>query len=141
MYIRKLDGTSPCPVGGCSRWNVAEDYSGQTYLVAMHLGGIHRLRDMKYGVWSRFVDVAIGFDTRGYKPTPDADLMQTPHQHLFLGVSLNAQGVFDYLFEGRAPRTRKITHGAFEVFNLPFTSQPLATYSTTGRNIPPDGAL
>ncbi len=124
MYLRKLDGSSPCPYGGCSRWNIAEDYSGQTYLLAFHLGSIHELRDMKYGTWSRFVDLALGFDTRNYKPPPDPSLMAIPRQEMFIGVSLNAQGLFDYLLDDH-PRTttlRKITHGLFEVFNLPFTS-------------------
>ena len=140
MYLRKVDGTSPCPSGGCSRWNIAEDYSGETYLLALHLGGIHALRDMKYGGWSRFIDIAVGFDTRGYKPTPDPAMHVIPHQHAFIGISLNAQGFFDWLLEGRpsaaARRTRKITHGMFEVFNLPFTSAPIGTYTTT-----PNGAV
>ena len=129
MYVRKLEGTSPCPVGGCSRWNIAEDYSGETYLLALHLGGIHALRDMKYGTISRFVDVVGGFGTRNYKPTPDKDITGKPTQELFIGLSLNAQGLFDYLLEGhhsRAARTtRKVTHALFEVFNLPFTSLPV----------------
>ena len=126
MYLRKVDGTSPCPTGGCSKWNIAEDYSGETYLIALHLGGIHALRDTKYGTWSRFVDLSVGFDTRNYKPTPDQALMLTPRQQTFVGVSLNAQGLFDWLLEGRPSRgarvTRKITHGVFEMFNLPFTT-------------------
>ena len=129
MYLRKLDGSSPCPAGGCSRWNIAEDYSGQTYLLAFHLGSIHQLRDMKYGFLARFVDVAAGFDTRNYKPPPDADLMAVPTQQMFVGISLNAQGILDWIFEGKkseaAKTTRKITHGLFEVFNLPFTSLPI----------------
>jgi len=107
--------------------NIAEDYSGETYLLALHLGGIHALRDMRYGTWSRFVDVAVGFDTRGYKPDPPAGLPDYDHhQNLFIGVSLNAQGLFDYLLEGKrsggARVGRKITHGLFEMFNLPYTT-------------------
>ena len=52
--------------------------------------------------------------------------MLTPRQQMFVGVSLNAQGLFDWLLEGRpstgARVTRKITHGVFEMFNLPFTT-------------------
>jgi hypothetical protein len=130
MYRRKVDGSSPCPSGGCSKWNIAEDYSGETYLLAFHLGGIHALRDMKYGTFSRFVDVAAGFGSRNYKPeaTTPQDMLAAPGkptQELFLGVTLNAQGLFDYLLEGRSSRaartTRKITHGVFEVFQPPFT--------------------
>jgi hypothetical protein len=130
MYLRKLDGDSPCPTGGCSKFNIAEDYSGETYLLAYHLGSIHALRDMKYGTLARFVDVAAGFGSRNYKPdaiTP-ADMIAAPGrptQELFFGISLNAQGLFDYLLEDRPSRsarvTRKVTHGLFEMFNLPFT--------------------
>lgn len=113
--------------------DVAEDYSGQTYLLALHLGGIHRLRDARWGWWARYVDVAIGFETRGYKPDPpytidpsDPEKQDYPHrQTLFLGVTLNAQGVFDRLLGRRAPRTRKVLHGLFEVFNLPATTLPV----------------
>jgi predicted lipoprotein DUF2279 len=137
-YLKKLDGSSPCPAGGCSRWNIAEDYSGQTYLLAFHLSSIHALRDMEYGTWSRFVDVALGFDTRNYKPPPDPTDMVKPTQQMFIGVSLNAQGILDYLLEGHtsetARKTRKVTHGLFEVFNLPFTSLPVLEHdhSPTG---------
>jgi hypothetical protein len=130
MYRRKVDGSSPCPSGGCSKWNIAEDYSGETYLLAFHPGGIHALRDMKYGTVSRFVDVAVGFGSRNYKPeaVTSEDMRAAPGkptQELFFGVTLNAQGLFDYLLEGGRSTTartaRKISHGVFEVFNPPFT--------------------
>jgi hypothetical protein len=116
------DGTPSCRPGGCSRWNIAEDYSGETYLLALHLGAIQPLRDMKYGDWTRFVDVALGFQTRNYKPPPDPADRLVPRQDLFVGISLNAQGMFDYFFSGRHESLRKVTHGLFEVFNLPFTT-------------------
>jgi len=145
MYLRKVDGSSPCPSGGCSRWNIAEDYSGETYLLAFHLGGIHALRDMKYGTWSRFIDIAVGFDSRNYKPTPDPQLMLTPRQQVFVGLTLNAQGLFDWLLEGSSSRparvTRKITHGLFEIFNLPFTTLRGPEYShVPAGSIATDGA-
>ena len=106
--------------------NIAEDYTGETYLLAMHLGGIHSLRDWKYGGWSRFVDVAVGFETRGYKPDPLATEPDFDHhQKLFLGVTLNAQGLFDYLFDKRSKPLHKLTHGTFEIFNIPYTTLPL----------------
>ena len=40
-------------------------------------------------------------------------------------MTLNAQGVFDRLLDRRAPRARKVMHGLFEVFNLPYTTLPL----------------
>jgi len=59
-YRRQFDGGNV---------NIAEDYSGETYLLAFHLGGLHSLRDSRWGGWSRFVDVAVGFGTRATSPT------------------------------------------------------------------------
>jgi hypothetical protein len=128
QYLHNLDPSSQCSmhVAGqpsCSRLNIAEDYSGETYLLAFHLGGIHALRDAKYGAWSQFVDVVGGFDSRHYKP-PEQDPNVVRSQQWFLGVSLNAQGLFDYLLPEHST-ARKITHGLFEVFNLPYTAVPV----------------
>jgi hypothetical protein len=119
---------------GYSRLNIAEDYSGETYLLAFHLGSIHALRDQSWGTFSRFVDLTVGFDSRGYKPTPPMGYPDYEHhQNTFIGVSLNAQGVFDWLLEGHTSRaartTRKITHGVFEMFNLPYTSHYVLEHS------------
>ena len=77
--------------------DVAEDYSGQTYLLALHLGALPGLRDARWAWWSQFVDVAVGFETRGYKPEPPPEAMDPLRQTLFFGVTLNAQGVVDRL--------------------------------------------
>lgn len=110
--------------------DVAEDYSGQTYLLALHLGALPRLRDARWAWWARYVDLAVGFETRGYKPEVELDPENPPavppqRQTLFFGLTLNAQGVFDRLLDRRAPRTRKVMHGLFEVFNLPGTTLPV----------------
>jgi hypothetical protein len=124
IYLQKLDGHSMCRAGTCSRWNIAEDYSGETYLLAFHLGSIHSLRAIPtWGTLARFVDVAVGYDTRNYKPTPDDPKVNLPTKEAFIGVSFNAQGFFDWLLEDSSHQTlRKVTHGLGEVFNLPFSS-------------------
>ncbi|HEY5949524.1 MAG TPA: DUF2279 domain-containing protein [Kofleriaceae bacterium] len=108
----------------CSRLNVAEDYSGETYLLALHLGAIRPLRDMKYGTWSKFVDVAVGFETRNYKPPPTLLMEQEPEvvrrQTLFLGVTFNAQGLIDHLLDHES-KLRKVGHGVLEVLTPPWT--------------------
>jgi predicted lipoprotein DUF2279 len=121
-YRRQFDGGNV---------NIAEDYSGETYLLALHLGAIHSLRDQSWGGWSRFVDIAAGFETRGYKPDPPSKMLPDyeHHQNLYLGVSLNAQGLFDWLFDGRSRMAGKLSHGLFEVFNLPYTSVPVLEHS------------
>jgi hypothetical protein len=100
--------------------NIAEDYSGETYLLAFHLGGLRSLRDSRWGSWTRFVDLAVGFGTRGYKPDPPMrSLPDYVHrQELSIGVSLNMQGLSDWLFERRSRAAKKIGHGLFEVFNV-----------------------
>jgi hypothetical protein len=124
----------------CSRWNIAEDYSGETYLLALHLGAIRPLREMKYGTWSKFVDVAIGFETRNYKPPPTLlggpmlDMEVTRRQSLFLGVTFNAQGLIDHLMPSES-KLRKVGHGILEVLTPPWTrivpSKIDATRTTT----------
>lgn len=124
-----------------SNLNIAEDYSGETYLLALHLGGIHSLRDSKYGGWTRFVDVALGFDTRGYKPEPPPGYDKYKEsQHLFIGLSLNAQGVFDWLLDGRSRPAKKILHGTFEMFNAPFGSLPVIERVNHPSSVKPGGA-
>jgi hypothetical protein len=114
--------------------NIAEDYSGETYLLAYHLGSIHALRDSRWGLWSQFVDVTLGFGTRGYKPDPptrmEPDYLH--RQEMFIGLAVNAQGVCDWLFDGRSKRAKKLFHGLFEVLAPPGGSLPLLEY----RHIP-----
>jgi hypothetical protein len=101
--------------------NIAEDYSGQTYLTALHLGAVGRL-----GRWSRYVDVVAGFGSDHYKPDPIPAEQEPRTQRVFLGVSLNAQGVVDDLLRGPL---RAAGHGVFEVMNAPYTSLPVADLS------------
>jgi hypothetical protein len=121
----------------CSRLNIAEDYSGETYLLAYHLGSLHALD--QYAPWPKFVDLTLGFGTTGYKPSPPAGYPPNDHhQNMFIGVSFNAQGFFDWLFTSPShhPIPRKITHGMFEIFNLPYTSHYMLEYSRE-----PNGAV
>ncbi|HEY0193626.1 MAG TPA: DUF2279 domain-containing protein [Kofleriaceae bacterium] len=130
-YRRQFDGGNV---------NIAEDYSGETYLLALHLGAIHPLRDWKYGAWSQFVDVAVGYGTRGYKPDPPSGLPPYDHhQEISFGVTLNLQGVADWAFEGRSAPAKKIFHGLFEVFNFGYV--PFHTFERTPtKNVASGGA-
>lgn len=119
--------------------DVAEDYSGQTYLLALHLGAIRPLRNTPIlGKAARFVDLALGFQSRGYRPKPPAGETYARSQASFIGLSLNAQGLFDYLLRGRSEPLRKVTHGAFEVFNLPYTSVQVVDHTTYPTGMIPD---
>jgi hypothetical protein len=124
-----LDADSPCAKRtpgqpSCSRWNIAEDYSGETYLLALHLGAIRPLRRWRYGAWSEYVDFSLGFQSRNYKPPPTLLMMEqaevTRTQDLFLGVSVNAQGIVDH-FLPKPSKLRKTLHGVLEVVTPPLT--------------------
>jgi hypothetical protein len=131
-----LDADSPCAMRkpgqpSCSRFNVAEDYSGETYLFALHLGAIDAIRNLRYGVVSKFVDLSLGFRSRNYKPPPT--LMVEPvtrTQELFLGLSFNAQGLVDHLLPQRST-LRKVAHGTFEVLTPPLTLPLVNTERST----------
>jgi hypothetical protein len=124
QYLHNLfDSDSPCEKrvpgqASCSRWNIAEDYSGERYLLALHLGALHSLRAR--ADWTRYVDVAVGFDSRNYKPPPTLDPNVLRRQQLFVGVSLNAQGIIDRLLP-QPSKLRKTWHGIFEVATPPLT--------------------
>jgi len=94
--------------------NIAEDYSGQTYLLALHLGAFAALDVTRV---APFVDVVAGFRADNYKPDPLEEVRRT--QRLFLGVALNLQGVIDRVLDGTP---RKLLHGGAELLSLPFTS-------------------
>ena len=126
--------------GSPNRLNIDDDYNGQTYLFAYHLGSITSLRESRLGTLARFVDVSLGFETRGYKPTPASGVLPADqhHQNLMIGLAFNAQGALDYLLEGgHHERARKVAHGFFEVFNLPYASAGL-TWSRTPTKPPTD---
>lgn len=106
--------------------NFVEDYSGQRYLLALHLGAIPGLRGRP---WARLVDVAVGYEADRYKPEPlDGGGGRT--QHLFVAVSVNLQGAIDLALadrtEGVADGTRAVGHLLFELVNPPFGSAALA---------------
>jgi hypothetical protein len=109
--------------------DVAEDYSGQTYLLAFHLSALPDLRD--YGAWkylSRYVDVAVGYETRRYRPVPEDRESAVRKQSMYIGLTLNLQGVIDHALKGRrggAKFARQIGHGVFELMNAPYTTLPL----------------
>lgn len=106
--------------------NFAEDYSGQTYLLALHLDGIPGLTDSKWSSWARFVDVVGGYQSINYKPEPfDPDAIES--QHLFLGAALNVQAILAELYgereqRGRSRASHRAAHFVFEFVSPPYTT-------------------
>ena len=98
----------------------AQDYSGQSYMLALHLKAIPGLSTRKWMGWSRYVDVVAGFETRNYTPVPnDPDAVR--RQSVYLGAALNVQHVLARLL-GRRSTGRRIGHGVFEYLSLPYTT-------------------
>ena len=108
--------------------NAPEDYSGQTVLLAFHLSALPAARRERAFRALRFVDVSLGYGTRGFQPVPRAP--EPARQLLSLGLSLNFQRLFDELLDGRfGPRSTSsaIVHFANEVLQPPGTRIPLVT--------------
>lgn len=115
--------------------NFAEDYSGQTYFLAVHLAEVPHPRALPG--WADtaldYVDVGIGFQATRYKPDPPAEPPYQRTQRLFLGATLDLQRLLDRALRGRPSRaarwTRTISHGFLEVAAPPFTILPLVDAS------------
>ena len=118
--------------------NIAEDYSGQTYYLALHLGALPRAKAAPKPLATAlsYLDVGVAFETRRYKPdaAPDAAM---PTQELFVGVTLDLQRLSDRaLRKNRVPR--KIAHGVLEVMSPPYTIVPVASTMRTADGPAPE---
>lgn len=108
--------------GEINTLNIAEDYTGQKYMLALHLGAFEPVAARPETAWMRYVDVVAGFHAENYKPhaAPDDEIER--RQSLYLGVSLNGQAVWDRFFDGT---TGAAGHHTLEIVNVPFTSLPV----------------
>jgi len=99
--------------------DVGQDYTGQSYLLALHVGALPRMNESDYTYWARYIDLAVGFEAKHYSPAPEPRLTE-PRQTLYLGLAINMQGVLNELFDDS--RGRRIGRGVFEVYSLPYTT-------------------
>jgi hypothetical protein len=97
----------------------AQDYSGQSYLLAVHLRGIPHFTDSPWLRWGEYVDVVVGFESRNYAPMPD-DPNAIKRQTLYGGIAINMQAVLDALL--RDSLGRRIGKGTFELVSVPGTT-------------------
>jgi len=91
-----------------------QDYSGQSYLLALHLDAIPRMPRVL-----GFADVVVGFESRHYSPAR-ADPLDAPTQRLYLGVALNVQHLLGALFCDSPGR--QIGHHVAEYVSVPYTT-------------------
>ncbi|ACY15699.1 DUF2279 domain-containing protein [Haliangium ochraceum] len=73
--------------------DAAEDYTGQSFVLAFHLGSIEPLRRSRYLGWTQYVDVVGGYQARNYKPAPADPSAELPTQELYFGLALDMQAV------------------------------------------------
>jgi hypothetical protein len=95
----------------------AQDYTGQSYILALHLGALPRADEYDWAYWTRFVDFAIGYEAKHYYPQPDEVPARATY---YAGLAVNMQGVLSHLFDDS--RGRRIGHGLFEAYSLPYTT-------------------
>jgi hypothetical protein len=103
-------------------FNTPEDYTGQTFYVAYHLGSIDALA--RRASWTKFLDVGVGYRSRNFKPMPTNG--EQREQDLFVGLSFNFQELLD----------RAVTHGVLhfigEMYQPPYTTLPLGGFKRYG---------
>ena len=129
MYSPSRDFRRAVAAGG--PLNMPEDYTGQTYLVALHLAALPFAKGELNAL--RYLDISLGYGTRGYEPTPAPS--SSVRQLSSFGLSLNLQSLFDDLLDGPAgSRTTgsAIVHFGNEIYQPPYTRLPLLTYERTG---------
>jgi hypothetical protein len=100
--------------------DIGQDYTGQSYLLALHLGALPRVTDPAWMYWARYADLVGGFETRHYSPPEGAAQMYPAHQTFYLGLTFNMQAILTAVFRDSAART--IGRGAFEVYQVPGTT-------------------
>jgi hypothetical protein len=105
--------------------DISQDYTGQSYMLALHLGALPYDHESPALRWTEFADLVVGFETRHYEP---AEMPVAVHrQTQYIGLSLNMQAVFDRLL--KPSRGRTIGRGIAEVYSLPFTTLHLGDYN------------
>ncbi len=112
--------------------DAAEDYSGQTFMLAWHLSSVPQLQDHSSTAWMRYLDAVVGFKSTHYLPKP-VEPGAIPRQDLFLGLSLNVQQIIDDTFYRKPAQRQGAGYGALaftnEIVAIPYTTLPLVNFS------------
>ena len=104
-------------------FDIAGDYSGQTYLLVAKASGVPTLRSSPV---LRYFELALGYGTRGYESGPGQG-----SRHLYFGISLNVSELLGQKVYGsneKPSRTQRATEMFFEYIQLPGTAVPLAEH-------------
>jgi hypothetical protein len=113
--------------------NFAEDYSGQTYVLAFKPTGLAPVREQNALLALRFINPVVGFESRNYVPEPPAGERVTHRQTLLLGMTLDVQAVIAAAFSDSTSSAGRATHAigrtVFEYGNLPYSTLPIVSSS------------
>jgi hypothetical protein len=93
--------------------DIAQDYSGMSFQLALHLAPLADAGEALW--WTQWVDLVVGFESRGYSPTP-MPRVTDPYQTYYAGLGVNLQGIID---RARPGKLRSFGHGFTEVIALP----------------------
>jgi hypothetical protein len=107
--------------------DVGEDYSGMDFGLWLHLGSLSAVQKQPRWWAARFVDVGVGYATRGFLPLPDDPGEQRSRQ-LYVGITANLAAVLDaWLFDYGRRNTlgRGSVRRLAEFATLPFSTWKL----------------
>lgn len=94
--------------------DVAEDYTGMTFLLALRLMGIPWIRNTRWVRHLRFVDVLMGYNARGFLPRPTNGRWR--ERELFFGFGLNLVAILEDAVPGsRLHRTINVMQEYFHL--------------------------
>lgn len=108
--------------------NLAEDYTGQMYVLSWHLASLSALEQMPWLRLVRYLDVTVGFRALHYNPWPLHG--EARRQELCLGLGLDVRQVLRDLFfrhvDSRSPAAVRAARAGSEVattlFRFPYTT-------------------
>ncbi len=114
--------------------DAAEDYSGQTFILAYHLGSIERLAASDRWGWLRYFDATLAFSAGNFLPEPkDPSIFR--EQDLFVGFAINVQEIVDQSFypnpvpgQRYAGATHHVASFIPELYGVPYTNLRLAGF-------------
>ena len=109
----------PSPeVKQAGRYNIASDYTGQTYLLVAKANGVPALREHPV---LRYLELAVGYGTNGYESTQGVPRTR----RAYFGVSLNVTEVLrQTVFSGARQRSavQRTSEMFFELIQVPGTA-------------------
>jgi hypothetical protein len=114
--------------------NFAEDYAGQTYLLAFKPQALARVRNSQGALRTlQFVNPVVGFATRNYGDPPAVGDRVAHRQTLLVGLTLDVQAILEVASARSRSASARISANigrtVFEHVNLPFSTARIATAS------------